>query len=330
LTNELSTVNNTDPPLALAQSIPSDLHSAVVYLASLTSPESRRAMCNALNTLTDILLPNLTLPQEQYDRRYLLVSWPLLRFAHTQALRARLAERYAPATAKSRILAALRGVLKASNDLELIEADDYQRARQVRNIKNETLPAGRDLKNGEIYALVEACKVDESPAGARDAAILGVLYTCGIRRAELVGLNLADFDSETGRLTIHHGKGRKDRNVYVTGGALAALRVWLVQRGIKEGALFTPVQKGGVILLRRMTAQAIYNGLKKRAEQAGVSDFSPHDLRGTFVGDLLDRGADIATVATLAGHSDVKTTARYDRRPEESKLKASELLHYPF
>ena len=102
-----------------------------------------------------------------------------------------------------------------------LKSTDFQRAHQVKNIKNDTLPAGRDLKVGELRALVDACKADDSPAGMRDAALLGVLYICGLRRAELVGLDLADFDPESGKLTIHRGKGRKDRNVYVTGGAAA-------------------------------------------------------------------------------------------------------------
>ena len=329
MTDDLITSPDNDGDLYIERVVASDHHPAVVYLASLTSAESRRAMRNALNTLTDILLPDLAVPLVQHNERFLLINWSLLRFAHTQALRARLAERYAPATA-NRMLAALRGVLKVAYNLGQIEATDFQRAHQVKNVKNDTLPAGRDLKVGELRALVEACKADDSPAGIRDAALLGVLYTCGLRRAELVGLDFADFDPESGKLTIHRGKGRKDRNVYVTGGARSALQLWLVQRGDTTCALFTPINKGGQVQQRRMTGQAVYVMLKKRADQAGVKDFSPHDLRRTFVGDLLDRGADIATVAKLAGHADVKTTARYDRRPEEGKRKAAELLHFPF
>ncbi len=165
----------------------------------------------------------------------------------------------------------------------------------------------------------------------RDAAILGVLATCGVRRAELVTIDRVDMDTDSGKIVIRGGKGGKDRTVYASNGALEALGDWLAVRGDDAGALFNPVNKGGRILHgRRMTAQAIYNLLAKRGKQAGLPEFSPHDLRRTFVGDLLDRGVDIATVAKLAGHSDVKTTARYDRRPEATKREAAGKLHFPY
>ncbi len=105
----------------------------------------------------------------------------------------------------------------------------------------------------------------------------------------------------------------------------------VVSAGLQApGPLFVNIWKGGHLKGNRLTTQAVYHILQKRATQAGVKDLSPHDFRRTFVGDLLDAGADIAVVQRLAGHASVQTTARYDRRPETAKRKAAGLLHYPY
>ncbi|MBZ0293658.1 MAG: tyrosine-type recombinase/integrase [Anaerolineae bacterium] len=289
---------------------------ALVYLAGLTSPHSRRNMQRYLDQIAALLSGG------QADAR--TFDWSALRFPHVQAVRSRLMQDYAPATVNG-MLSALRGVLKAAWRLGLMSAEDYQRAIDVENVKGETLPAGRDLAEGEMRALVRACLEVAGPAGVRDAAILGLLYTGGLRRAELVKVTLADYDPDSGQLRVIAGKGHKDRTVYVSNGAQDALHDWLHERGDQPGPLFAPVNKGGNIRYESdgtpvaMSAQAIYSLLKKRAEAAGVKDFSPHDLRRTFVGDLLDRGVDIVTVQKLAGHASVTTTGRYDRRPEQVK-----------
>ena len=96
------------------------------------------------------------------------------------------------------------------------------------------------------------------------------------------------------------------------------------------GPLFLPIDKAGTIASRRLTDQAILDILQRRARAASVAPFSPHDLRRSFIGDLLDAGADIATVQHLAGHANVQTTARYDRRGEATKRQAAGLLHVPY
>jgi site-specific recombinase XerD len=292
---------------------------AAVFIAGMKSQHSRRNMRRYLDQIAQLI----------GQENGLTVRWEDMRYQHTAAIRARLVEQYAPATVNV-MLSALRGVLKTCWKLELMTGEDYHRAADIENVKAETLPAGRDLAAGEIMALSAICNEDATPAGARDAAIIGVLYTCGMRRAELVSLQVADYDPDTGKLNVLHGKGRKQRTVFVTGGARMALADWLTLRGETEGALFTPINKGGKITIKPMTEQAVYKMLKKRAKEAGVKDFSPHDFRRTFVGDMLDRGVDIATVANITGHSSVDTTRRYDRRPDEAKRNAAEKLHFPY
>jgi integrase len=256
------------------------------------------------------------------------LAWERLRYQHTQAVRTALAEKYAPATT-NKMLVALRGVLKEAWRLGLMNAENYHRATDLKNIKSETLPRGRALGSGELRALFEAC-ADGKKAGIRDAALLAILYAGGLRRSEAVGLDLSDYQPETGALTVRAGKGRKDRIVYASDGSADALADWITLRGSQAGALFCPVNKGDRIIFRRMGDQAVLGIVRKRGEEAGVASFSPHDLRRTFVSDLLDAGADLSTTKRLAGHSSEATTGRYDRRGEETKKKAAQLLHVPY
>ena len=298
-----------------------DQHPAAVYIARL-GPGSRRTMRTALDTIARILTGGAQ-DAETLD-------WAALRYQHTQAVRAALAARYSPAGANLRI-AALRGCLKEAWRLGQVDAESYHRAVDLAPVKGTTLPRGRALATGELRTLFSACQADTTPAGARDAAMIALLYGAGLRRSEVVALDMGDYNPETGELVIRAGKGHKDRTAYATNGSGLALAAWLKARGSEPGPLFCPVLKSGrVIVGDPMTGQVARQMLAKRGQQAGVSDFSPHDLRRTFISDLLDAGADIVSVQHLAGHSNVTTTAKYDRRGEAAKRKASELLHVPY
>ena len=299
---------------------PLDENPAAVYVAGLTSPDSRRTMLAALEVVAGILSSGRQSATE--------LDWSAVRFQHVAAVRSQLAAKYAPATT-NKILAALRGTLKTAWKLGQLSGDDYQRSAGVGGISGSTLPRGRMLPPLELLALFTACTDDTTAAGFRDSAILAVMFGAGLRRAELAELVVADVDLDAGTVTVRHGKGRKDRIAHLIGGAAVRLSRWLSVRGSGDGPLFVPVLKSGAVILRRMSAQAIYNSLAKRAAAAGIGDVSPHDGRRTFISSLLDAGADLSVVQQLAGHSNIQTTARYDRRGEKAKSQAVQLVSLP-
>jgi site-specific recombinase XerD len=315
--------------LALAPALrqpPADRHPARVYLASL-SPGSRPAMRGSLQVIAELLTSGRC--------TWETMPWHLLRVQHTQALRANLAGRYAASTA-NKMLAAVRGALRAAWELGQIDTDPYQRAVSVRAVRGETVPRGRSISKGELRALFGACLRDHTPIGARDAALLAVLYGSGLRRAEAAALSVSDYDPETGSIKVRTGKGNKARVCYTAAGGRYLLEAWLQAREEAgapggSGPLFVPMVKGGMIRLplRHLDSRSVLDIAQKRARQAGVKHLTPHDFRRTMIGDLLDAGADISTVQRLAGHAQVTTTARYDRRGEVTKAKAAELLHIP-
>jgi len=235
----------------------------------------------------------------------------------------------APATVQL-TLAALRGVAKHAVRLGLADPATLAGLRDVKGPRNDVLPAGRAATGGELAALLAGCMRDATPIGARDGALLAVAYGAGLRRAEVVALDTADWDRDRAELRVRHGKGGRQRLVYLAAGAVAALDDWLLVRGDWPGPLFVAVTKGGRIGRSALNPQTVYDLLERRTAAAGVDHLSPHDLRRTYAGDLLDAGADLSVTQQLLGHASPVTTARYDRRGEGAKRRAAELLHVPY
>jgi Phage integrase family len=117
-------------------------------------------------------------------------------------------------------------------------------------------------------------------------------------------LNVEHYDPTSGHLTVT-GKGRRQRRTaLLPAGGRRAMAAWLEVRGLDEdGPLFCPVDKASRVTIRRLTTQAIYALVDRRARKAGVSHLSPHDGRRTFASDLFDAGVDAVQVQGLMGHA---------------------------
>lgn len=140
----------------------------------------------------------------------------------------------------------------------------------------------------------------------RDAAVLEVLYGCGLRVSECVGLDLGDVDGET--IRVRAGKGRKDRVVPLGDHAREAINRWLPARLALhpvDDALF--VNPRG----RRLSARSVRRLVDRHARAAALPKTHPHALRHSYATHLLSSGADLRSIQELLGHASLKTTARY-------------------
>ncbi len=317
----------------------------ISYLASLGSKDSRRVQKAALDQIAKALSGD----QIEDCREF---PWEQLDYGMVTAVKAWLDTKYAPSTV-NRYLCAVRRVIKEAWRHHLITAEEYQRATDVQSVSAKRLPTGRELDNQEIRRLIEVCLADEeNPAlGIRDAAIISMMYSSGLRRAEVVSLDLDDLDLKHGELHVI-GKRNKERKAFLAKGAIRAIDKWLEVRGRDPGPLFYSINKGGNIvrtrnqrltseekqrgikpkvIVARLSDQTIYHVIDRRAAEAGLlKKTTPHDMRRTFVSDLLDAGVDLATVSKMAGHEDTNTTKRYDRRSSKVMQDAVDKLDVPY
>lgn len=317
-----SIVPQASTKLILIEMIPAERHPAAVYLASLGrgSVPAQRSALNKIAAMFDATVQSL--------------DWGALRYQHVQLIRAQLMETYSAATS-NRLLTALRRVLREAWKLGYIPESEYRKLADiepVRGSKDDTDDElmGRALSVGELTAIMGACAEDKTLAGARDAAVIALGYGLGLRRAEISKLQMNHYNRQKSTLAVRSGKGNKNRTLPIDDGAQEALEDWLSVRGEEPGPIFYGINKGGVVSSKRINVRGVDELFVKRAAQAEVADVHFHDLRRTFISDLLDKGVDIATVAKLAGHSNPQTTMRYDRRKMDTRRRAVSTLHVPY
>ena len=172
------------------------------------------------------------------------------------------------------------------------------------------------LTRGEIETLLAQPRGTD-PASLRDRALLELMYACGLRASEAIGLELMDVDIEEGVLRAR-GKGSKERVVPIGQAALRALRIYLERgrpklvKGAPETHLFVNFRGGS------LTRQGLYKIVRRHARTAGLADrMSPHTLRHTFATHLLAGGCDLRSVQEMLGHADVATTQLYTHLSSE-------------
>lgn len=175
------------------------------------------------------------------------------------------------------------------------------------------------LSVGEVTALLSQPDPLEAQ-GARDKALLEVLYASGLRVSELCGLNIQDVGEEALRVK---GKGSKERVVPIAKSALNSIDHYLAKfREDQESALFLG-SRGG-----RLDRVTVWSRVKFYAKKAGITkSISPHTLRHSFATHLLENGADLRVIQEMLGHSNIGTTDRYTHVSRKHLHAAFEKFH---
>ncbi len=192
------------------------------------------------------------------------------------------------------------------NPLDGLELCDADRRR-----------APRVLTIEEAQRLVEACP-QGSFAARQERLLVLVLYGCGLRTAELCALRVQDIDRERSELFVRAGKGDRQRIVPIPDAVMTALRAHLLDRGGARGPLFrTRVKR------RPLTALHVCGVVEEVAARAGIAPgVTPRTLRHSFATHLMDRGVDLAVIASLMGHRSPSETGVYlhvlPARPREA------------
>ncbi len=239
---------------------------------------------------------------------------------HIRAYLGTLYERGLSKASAARALAAIRSWFKWLARAGHIEQNAASLVATPRLPKH--LPRVPSIE--QMNRVVDAVRDDAASWPARDMAILEMLYGCGIRNAELTGLNLNDIHWANEAILVR-GKGQKQRYVPLGDAAAEALRTYLAERSARltaaaeqkqpgTPALFVNLQLRGLgkSAQARLTTRSVGRIVKRIAILRGLSsDVHPHTLRHAFGTHMLEEGADLRAIQELLGHERLSTTQRY-------------------
>lgn len=182
------------------------------------------------------------------------------------------------------------------------------------------------LNVDEVFKLLDM-HYDSTFKGRRDQSVLELLYSCGLRVSELVGLNMKDLDLES-RMVRVLGKGNKERLVPIGQKAVDRINTYLpfrqlvMQKNPESLALFINFRAG------RLTARSVQRLVDQAIQKTGIAkNISPHVLRHSFATHLLNAGADLRSIQELLGHSSLSTTQKYTHVNVDQLMKVYDRSH---
>jgi len=209
-------------------------------------------------------------------------------------------------------LAAVRSLAHEAADAGLLSPELAAGISRVKGVKQLGFRAGNWL-SAEQCSEVLRTAFGTSMRAKRDCAMLATLFGCGLRRSELVGLDVNDMQMRQGHWAVVDliGKGGHIRTVPIPHWVKAALDDWTTAAGITEGRIFRAVARAGKVWGDGISQNVVWYVVKGCCEKAGLQHIAPHDLRRTCAKLCHTSGGEIEQIQFLLGHASVQTTERY-------------------
>lgn len=237
---------------------------------------------------------------------------PSFNKAAVQRYRAELEGQGLSASSVNVQLSAVRKLASEAADNGLLAPELAAGIARVRGAKRLGVRAGNWLTAEEATTLLNT--PDRSVAiGCRNRAILALLIGCGLRRSELVGLDVDCIQLRDSRWVLPDlaGKGNRLRTVPVPAWVKVIVDEWLDRAEIQTGPIFRPLNKAGQVQDGRISEDTVWNVVREQAARLGKPGLAPHDLRRTCAKLCRISGGDLEQIQLLLGHASVQTTERY-------------------
>jgi integrase len=209
-------------------------------------------------------------------------------------------------------LSAIRRLADESAESGWLSPELATGIRRVRGVRQLGRRIGNWLTRDQAQQLL--CAVNRyTLRGKREAAVMGLLLGCGLRRSEVASLRVDQLQLRESHCVIVDltGKGGRVRTVPVPGWCKELLDRWITASAVKEGKIFRQVRKNGSRQEAGVTVSVVWDVVKQSAKNAGIAHLAPHDLRRSCARLCHESGGELEQIQFLLGHASVLTTERY-------------------